>query len=100
MCSIIGRPTTGSIGLGWLLVSGRSLVPCPPAMTTALMAGMIAAGVGCLPSSPDGRHHVHRVHDGRAVVENDGNPEHDPSDVEGGPVQEQAEVPPGDERDP
>jgi hypothetical protein len=25
----------GSIGLGWLLVSGRSLVPWPPAITTA-----------------------------------------------------------------
>ncbi len=35
MCSIIGRLTSGSIGLGALEVSGRSRVPSPPAMITA-----------------------------------------------------------------
>src|SRR5215470_1291677 len=35
-CSMIGLLTTGSSGLGWLAVIGRSLVPSPPAMTTAL----------------------------------------------------------------
>src|SRR5215831_19115992 len=33
---MIGLLTTGSSGLGWLAVIGRSLVPSPPAMTTAL----------------------------------------------------------------
>ena len=32
---MIGRFTTGSSGLGWLAVIGRSLVPSPPAITTA-----------------------------------------------------------------
>jgi len=31
----IGALAIGSIGLGWLAVSGRSLVPSPPAMITA-----------------------------------------------------------------
>ncbi len=35
MCSIIGRLAMGIIGFGWLEVSGRSLVPSPPAMITA-----------------------------------------------------------------
>ena len=34
-CSIIGMLAMGSIGLGWLEVSGRSRVPSPPAMITA-----------------------------------------------------------------
>src|SRR5580700_10096058 len=34
-CSMIGRLTTGSMGLGWFAVIGRSRVPSPPAMTTA-----------------------------------------------------------------
>ncbi len=38
MCSIIGRLTSGSIGLGALLVSGRRRVPSPPAMITAFTA--------------------------------------------------------------
>src|SRR2546423_14278706 len=32
---MIGRLTTGSSGLGWFAVIGRSRVPSPPAMTTA-----------------------------------------------------------------
>src|SRR5579875_421488 len=32
---MIGRLTIGSIGFGWLAVIGRSLVPSPPAITTA-----------------------------------------------------------------
>src|SRR5947209_6875941 len=32
MCSMIGRPATGTRGLGRLLVSGRSREPSPPAM--------------------------------------------------------------------
>ena len=32
---MIGRLTTGSRGLGWLAVIGRSRVPSPPAITTA-----------------------------------------------------------------
>src|SRR5207248_7654764 len=35
MCSMIGRPATGTSGLGRLLVSGRRREPSPPAMTTA-----------------------------------------------------------------
>ncbi len=35
MCSMQGLLQTGTIGLGWLLVSGRRRVPSPPAMTTA-----------------------------------------------------------------
>ena len=32
-----GLPTIGTMGFGWLEVSGRSRVPSPPAMTTAFM---------------------------------------------------------------
>ena len=32
---MIGRLTTGSSGLGWFAVIGRSRVPSPPAITTA-----------------------------------------------------------------
>src|SRR5580704_3079585 len=39
MCSIIGRPTSGNIGLGRFEVWGRSRVPSPPAMMTAFMRG-------------------------------------------------------------
>src|SRR5579872_6510028 len=35
---MIGRLATGSSGLGWLAVIGRSRVPSPPAMTTAFKA--------------------------------------------------------------
>src|SRR5712692_4771433 len=35
---MIGLLTTGISGLGWLAVIGRSLVPSPPAMTTARTA--------------------------------------------------------------
>ena len=35
MCSMQGLPTIGTIGFGWLDVSGRRRVPSPPAMTTA-----------------------------------------------------------------
>src|SRR5580692_2517357 len=38
---MIGRLTTGSIGLGWLAVIGRSLVPSPPAITTAFTADVL-----------------------------------------------------------
>ena len=31
-----GLPTIGTIGFGWFEVSGRSRVPSPPAITTAL----------------------------------------------------------------
>src|SRR5262245_39838662 len=34
MCSMHGLPTIGTIGFGWLEVSGRRRVPSPPAMTT------------------------------------------------------------------
>src|SRR5690348_15820017 len=37
MCSMIGRPATGTSGLGRWLVNGRSREPSPPAMTTARM---------------------------------------------------------------
>ena len=37
MCSIIGTFAIGIIGFGWLLVSGRSRVPSPPARITAFM---------------------------------------------------------------
>src|ERR1035437_4874767 len=38
-CSMQGRPTTGTSGLGRRLVIGRSRVPPPPLLTTALMRG-------------------------------------------------------------
>src|SRR5213593_5227457 len=37
MCSMIGRPATGTSGLGMLLVRGRRREPSPPAMTTAFI---------------------------------------------------------------
>src|SRR5438270_11362765 len=43
MCSMIGRPPTGTSGLGRWLVSGRSREPSPPAMTTAFMAPMVGS---------------------------------------------------------
>src|SRR5487761_1142008 len=36
-CSMQGRPTTGTSGLGRRLVSGRSRLPSPPAITTAFI---------------------------------------------------------------
>src|SRR5688500_2644914 len=35
VCSMQGFPATGTIGFGWLEVSGRRRVPSPPAITTA-----------------------------------------------------------------
>src|SRR5690348_18505964 len=37
MCSMIGRPATGTRGFGMLLVSGRRREPSPPAITTAFI---------------------------------------------------------------
>ena len=37
VCSMHGRPRTGSMGLGLVLVKGRNLVPSPPAMITACL---------------------------------------------------------------
>src|SRR3989442_11212616 len=37
MCSMIGRPATGTRGLGMLLVSGRRRDPSPPAITTGFI---------------------------------------------------------------
>src|SRR3954451_24749833 len=45
MCSIIGRFATGIIGFGWLLVSGRSRVPSPPARVTAFMLASSCRGL-------------------------------------------------------
>src|SRR3954453_6551338 len=36
---MIGLFTTGNSGFGWFAVMGRSRVPSPPAITTALTAG-------------------------------------------------------------
>jgi hypothetical protein len=45
MCSMQGRPATVTIGFGWFEVRGRSLVPSPPAMTTAFKrAGALGPG--------------------------------------------------------
>ena len=54
MCSIIGRPTSGSIGLGRFDVCGRSRVPSPPAMMTAFMRGSVtpASASAPAPASP------------------------------------------------
>jgi hypothetical protein len=41
MCSIIGRFTSGSMGLGTFEVSGRRRVPSPPAMITAFTAAFL-----------------------------------------------------------
>src|SRR5215470_16011399 len=61
---MIGLFTTGSSGLGWLAVIGRSRVPSPPAITTAFTCypspplirhishHFIAAGHGSWPASP------------------------------------------------
>src|SRR5713226_9388962 len=38
MCSMIGRPATGTSGFGCRLVRGRRREPSPPAMTTAFMS--------------------------------------------------------------
>ena len=46
MCSIIGRLTSGSIGLGALDVRGRSRVPSPPAMITAFMGRTYPGAAG------------------------------------------------------
>src|SRR5580704_6912023 len=48
---MIGRLTTGSIGLGWVAVIGRSRVPSPPAITTAFMGDLPSR----LSSAPLGR---------------------------------------------
>ena len=37
MCSMHGKFTIRIIGLGWSLVSGRSRVPCPPAIIIAFI---------------------------------------------------------------
>src|SRR5260370_9160951 len=37
ICSMTGRPTIGTIGLGRMIVSGRRREPSPPAMTTAFI---------------------------------------------------------------
>jgi hypothetical protein len=44
MCSVIGLFATGTIGLGKLLVNGRSLVPEPPAMITAFIVSILCLG--------------------------------------------------------
>src|SRR6202789_2701282 len=46
MCSIIGRPTSGSIGLGRFEVCGRRRVPSPPAMITAFIRRSLAPSCG------------------------------------------------------
>ena len=43
---MIGRLATGSRGLGWLAVIGRSRVPSPPAITTAFNAYAAPSGSG------------------------------------------------------
>ena len=53
-CSIIGMLAIGSIGLGWFEVSGRSLVPSPPAMITAFMNLPLLPGTGFLRPAPCG----------------------------------------------
>src|SRR5581483_2504600 len=47
MCSMHGLPTIGTIGFGWLDVSGLSLVPSPPAMTTARLERVLAEREQC-----------------------------------------------------
>ncbi len=53
MCSIIGRLTNGSMGLGALDVSGRSRVPSPPAMITAFMVRTYPGGAVNRAGRPD-----------------------------------------------
>src|SRR6266567_7089739 len=111
-CCIIGLPTMGSIGLGWLLVSGRSRVPWPPAMITALIRHMIprgsaphdgrgrrASGRRASPDGGEGGANVEPVEDRRSVVEGDGRPEHDPPGRASELVEPQPEVPPRDPGD-
>src|SRR5438874_9406147 len=121
MCCIIGWPTIGSIGFGWLLVSGRRRAPWPPAITTAFMRGIISTGVRAgttvsaerAPRPPvallrtvpsirgcqDGRAHVQGVGDGRHVVQDDpGRVEHPPRHP-GDSMEREPEVAPRDQRD-
>ncbi len=51
-CSIIGRLAMGSIGLGWLEVSGRSRVPSPPAMITAFTRPPLVSSTLLRPARP------------------------------------------------
>src|SRR5512139_1457685 len=53
MYSMHGLPHRETIGLGWLLVSGRRRVPSPPAMTTARTHHLGCSG-DCTASVPDG----------------------------------------------
>ena len=48
-----GRPATVTIGLGWFDVRGRSLVPSPPAITTAFKPAslLVAMSFGTARSS-------------------------------------------------
>src|SRR5438093_5138901 len=103
MCCIIGWPTIGSIGFGWLLVRGRSLVPCPPAITTAFMEGNDtgrpvpasgrARGSTRSPTlgRSDRRSHVEPVDDPGDVVGGDPAPEDDPAHGQREPVEPQPE---------
>src|SRR5205823_8219702 len=84
----------GSIGLGWLLVSGRSRVPCPPAMTTAFMAG---SSYRPLHKRPPG---VDRVLGRGGVVGGDPDRVERPPAHPGCAVQPEVEVAPGDRRYP
>src|SRR5580692_5895071 len=54
---MIGRLATGSMGLGWLAVIGRSRVPSPPAITTAFKAFAAPSRVPlrCTPSPANSR---------------------------------------------
>src|SRR6516165_8154462 len=72
-CSMIGRLATGSMGLGWLAVIGRSRVPSPPAMTTAFNGfaapfrfalGMYPAAVGQASNLGQVQHRGPPVQDG------------------------------------
>src|SRR5918997_1279651 len=65
MCSIIGRFTMGSMGLGMLLVSGRRREPSPPAMITACMssAGTSTPLHGQCTNAVTGGLRVHRRRD-------------------------------------
>src|SRR5438034_1333743 len=100
-----------STRFGWLLVRGRSLVPCPPAITTAFMEGNDtgrpvpasgrARGSTRSPTlgRSDRRSHVEPVDDRGQVVGGDPAPEDDPAHGQRAPVEPQPEPSPGDQWD-
>ena len=80
MCSIIGTLAMGIIGFGWLLVSGRSRVPSPPARITAFMLATSTLGARATARPSRSAARAAGTYLARGVV-----PEHDAADREAPP---------------